>query len=99
MGGRRHRATRAGYHKATTARRIHEAMAGSASHASRLSATTWACRRLFLVGGEFSFGAYLGTFFTQVAPGACTVIVPGARYFVPEENPAFLLTTLETFMA
>jgi hypothetical protein len=51
------------------------------------------------VGGEFSFGAYLGTFFTQVAPGACTVVVPGARHFVPEENPAFLLTTLETFMA
>jgi pimeloyl-ACP methyl ester carboxylesterase len=54
---------------------------------------------VLVVGGEFSFGAYLGTFFTTVAPGARTVVVPGARHFVPEENPQFLVTTLEDFLA
>lgn len=54
---------------------------------------------VLVVGGEHSFGAFLGTFFTAVAPDATTVVVPGARHFVPEENPRHLLATLETFMA
>ncbi|WP_460727055.1 alpha/beta fold hydrolase [Nocardia heshunensis] len=51
------------------------------------------------VGGEHSLGPAVGASFPRVADHVTTDVVPGANHWVLEENPTYVVTALEKFLA
>jgi pimeloyl-ACP methyl ester carboxylesterase len=52
---------------------------------------------ILAIGGEFTFGLFVGQSFSQVATNVHSVVAPGSAHFVPEEVPQFLLNCVALF--
>jgi pimeloyl-ACP methyl ester carboxylesterase len=52
---------------------------------------------ILAIGGEFTFGLFVGQSFSQVATNVHSVVAPGSAHFVPEEVPQFLLSCVGLF--
>jgi pimeloyl-ACP methyl ester carboxylesterase len=50
-------------------------------------------------GGETSLGNAFEDYLGQVATNATTVVVPDSGHWMPEENPAFVVEKLTSFMS
>ncbi len=74
------------------------AMWTNAEH-DKASAATKLAMPVAAFGGEYSVGPGAAQSMSAVADDVKTVIVPGAGHWLPEENPAFVIQELKSFLA